>query len=110
MRDWANRPVSCAYRLNSRTAASIDQRAPQRAGELAALVVGQEAAEDQLLALGNESQVRAPVRPFAQIHARPVGVAVELLAPPGWVHTRPRQLGGGKLDGLVEACRAIVEL
>src|SRR6187399_3243263 len=103
MRDWANRPVSCAYRLNSRTTSSIDQRPPQRAGELAALVVRQEAAEDQFLALRDEPQVRAPIRPFAQVHARPVGVAVELLAPPGRVHARPDQLGGGELDRLVEA-------
>ena len=41
----------------------------------------------------DDPELRAPVRPFAQVHARPIGVAVELLVPARGVHAGPGEPG-----------------
>src|SRR5262249_5023909 len=61
--------------------ASIWQGAVQSRGESAALLVGQKTGESQLATLRHDAQICASVRPLAQVDPRPVGVAVELLAP-----------------------------
>src|SRR5262245_24486967 len=107
-----NRPVSCNLITGesySHAAAGGEERLPQRRSQVAPLVVGKKAAEFELCAARDHAQRRAPVRPFAQADARPIGVAVEPLPAPGGVDPRQHKLGRVELQGLVAASGAVVE-
>src|SRR4026209_1863986 len=85
------------------------QRLSQGRRQIAPLIVGEEAAEPQLGATRDHAEYRAAIRPFTQVHPRPVGVAVVLLPPPRGVHPRQDETGRAELQGLVAAAGTVVE-
>src|SRR5262245_25447875 len=94
---------------DARAATGVMQRSLESRGESAPLSVGKKAGKCELAALGQEAQIRAPVRPLAQADARPVGVAIEPLAPSRGMDPRPGEERRSELDRLVEAAGAVVE-
>jgi len=92
---------------NSHAAARLQQYILQYSGEVASLCLAQKTAQGFLLALGYDAQVGATIGSFMQIHPRPIGVAIKLLAPTRRVHARQAEFCRRQLDDLAQAARAI---
>src|SRR5690606_22415256 len=109
-RDPATRFLASRAPSSDSRAARIDERALQSRCEVAPLIVGEELAEQELAAVCGEPQLRPPVRPFAEQHARPEWVEIEALPTSARVHPRHSQLLARNVDQLEKPAGAVVEL